>query len=100
MAGSDVLSIVVQELNLQRNYCRTTPLIDTVECFINAPWIRGIIRDGILSEMCVHETLSTTEVQSALQLGESIGHLWQRVNVQVIIIFLILIVIDITCFPF
>ncbi|KAK8740038.1 hypothetical protein OTU49_003006 [Cherax quadricarinatus] len=79
-----LVEIVSQFLHLPSHYCCQGPLPDLVESFVYSPWIRAIVRDGTFYMPSLHDTLSETEIHSALQLGERIGDMWQRVFIQVI----------------
>ncbi|XP_045593332.1 WD repeat-containing protein 81 isoform X2 [Procambarus clarkii] len=82
--AAGLIEVVSQSLHLPPHYCCQGPLPDTVEAYIYYPWIRAVVRDGTFYIPMLHDTLSAAEIQSALQLGERIGDLWQRVLIQVI----------------
>ncbi|XP_066986474.1 WD repeat-containing protein 81 isoform X1 [Macrobrachium rosenbergii] len=81
---SGVVDLVSNALCLPSQYCCLGPLQGSIECFISAPWIRAVIKDGQYTQPPFHEHLSLAEIQSAIQLREKIGDLWQRVLIQVI----------------
>ncbi|KAK7074513.1 hypothetical protein SK128_005347 [Halocaridina rubra] len=79
-----VAELVSRSLNIPPDYCCQGPIQNSVECFVSTQWIRCVIKDGLYSYPPLHDIWSHPEIQSAVQLREKIGDLWQRILVQVI----------------
>ncbi|KAK3878610.1 hypothetical protein Pcinc_016771 [Petrolisthes cinctipes] len=78
------LAVVCQNLGIPPDYSCQGPLPGLVHAFIYTPWINGVLREGVYTWPPQHDILSPPEVQSALQMGEKIGDLWQCVLIQII----------------
>ncbi|RXG59054.1 WD repeat-containing protein 81 [Armadillidium vulgare] len=69
-------------LSINPFYCSGTRIDQTIECYLCGQWIRSVRRDLRYTPPPTHPLLTPEEIQSSLQLGESVGENWQKFLIQ------------------